>query len=43
MFLYYNASTGRNCASNVRTSAGGTGSAGKCIDVKAVTYAAGGR
>ncbi|WP_143202257.1 hypothetical protein [Streptomyces sp. CB01249] len=76
IFLYYDASTGKNCASNVRTSAGGTGTAakisisiwadggsavtdsgnysqyagpvsvyaaGKCINVKATTYASGGR
>ncbi|ROQ81635.1 hypothetical protein EDD95_1224 [Streptomyces sp. CEV 2-1] len=76
IFLYYDASTGKNGASNVRTSAGGAGTAarisvsvwadggsavtdngiysqyagpvsvqaaGKCINVKAITYASGGR
>ncbi|MFJ1594689.1 hypothetical protein ACIOD0_31255 [Kitasatospora albolonga] len=76
IFLYYDASTGRNCASNVRTAAGGAGTAarisvsiwadggsavtddgnyaqyagpvatyarGKCVNVKGVTYASGGR
>ncbi|MEU9950342.1 hypothetical protein [Streptomyces sp. NPDC047939] len=76
IFLYYDSATGKNCASNVRTSAGGTGTAarisisiwadggsavtdngiyaqyagpvstyaaGKCINVKAITYASGGR